>query len=44
MRSVLAEAGESKMLVEEGYGLEAIAKIIIETERGREDRLESMAK
>jgi hypothetical protein len=34
----------SRMLVEDGCELEDIAKIIIETERGRQDRSESMAK
>ena len=32
------------MLVEEGYELEEIAKIVIETEHGRQDRIESMEK
>jgi hypothetical protein len=32
------------MLMEEGYKLEEIAKIIIETEHSRQDRLDSMAK
>jgi hypothetical protein len=41
---LLSPQQRSKMLVEEGYKFAEIAKIIIETEHGREDRLESMAK
>jgi hypothetical protein len=41
---LLSPQERSKMLVEDGYELEEIAKIIIETEHDREDRLESMAK
>jgi hypothetical protein len=41
---LLSPQERSRMLVEEGYNLEEIAKIIIETEHGRENRLETMAK
>jgi len=41
---LLSPQQRSKMLMEEGYNLEEIVKIIIETEHGREARLESMAK
>ena len=32
------------MLMEGGYSLEEIVKLVVETEHGREERLESMAK
>jgi hypothetical protein len=41
---LLSPQERSKMLLAEGYELEELAKMIIETEHGRQDRLESMAK
>jgi hypothetical protein len=41
---LLSPQERSKMLMEEGFKLEEIAKIIIDTEHDREDRLKSMAK
>ena len=41
---LLSPQERSKMLLEAGYSLEEIIKIIIETEHGKDDRLESMAK
>lgn len=41
---LISPLDRSKMLVEEGYELEEIAKIVIETEHGRQDRSESIEK
>jgi hypothetical protein len=41
---LLSPQERSKVLMEEGYKLEEIAKIIIETEHDKENRLEGMAK